>query len=367
MRRRFFSALLPVFFVFSVILISGKKSWADDADGLTQEEKAEKRLQFNQFVEQQLAADAKAKAKAAKKTEAAPPEKNWSVTFTPSYGYDRNVDLDSHRKGDTYYEESGEARIKMDHPGIFFFGPGSMGLTGGGDLFNYERKKDANYRQIVCGAYIDSKLTEKISLKFNYDLTSLDYTHDDQLGYLSHRFKPQILYAWNQKWTQFFYSSFEYKDYSSRKTLSGDGSSADENRQDLQTEYGTGFRFVSDRGKVFGVTGAYRRNDASDAFNDFNDYEGPKVSGYAYFQLPAGFSTIFYGGYDYKKYSGRTFIFGSDRRQADSFFYAGNTLYYDLTPSAQIYFSYLYKQNYSNDSSQGYSDYVLSSGLTFTI
>jgi hypothetical protein len=42
--------------------------------------------------------------------------------------------------------------------------------------------------------------------------------------------------------------------------------------------------------------------------------------------LPANFSTIFYGGYDYKKYEGRTFLAGSSKTQEDNFFYAGNTL-----------------------------------------
>jgi len=365
MTQNFFRKL--VFLLFFLAFFSKPPYvFADDnSDGLTQEEKAEKRLQFNRFVEEELAKEARTKAKESKKEEAAP-EKNWSISLTPSYGYERNVNLNSHRQGDTYYEETADAKIKFTHPGFLFLGPGNWGFGGGGDFFNYQHEKEDNYRQLVVGTYADSQLATNLVFKLSYDFSSIDYIHSDPLGYVSHRVKPVLTYSWNKQWAQFVYSSFEFKDYTSRKALSADDFSLEKSRQDTLSEHGMGLRFIPAKTMVFGVTGAYVSNDSNDVFNDFNDYAGPKITGYAFFQLPANFSMIYYGGFDFKKYAGRTFE-GSDRTQEDKFFYAGGTLYYDIRKNTQIFLSYLYKQNDSNDITQGYSDYILSAGLTYTI
>ena len=339
---------------------------AADSEGLTQQEKTEKRLQFNRFFEEELARE---KRKAREKSGGVSPaaEKNWSISLTPSYGYDSNVNLGSPRKGDTYTEEIIEGRIRLNHPGILFFGPGNWGMGGSSDFFNYTHMVSTNFNQTVFNGFVDSKITPEATFKLSYDLGSVNYDHDNQLSYSSHKFKPSIAYAWNKQWVETFYNTIEIKDYSKRRALMADDFPSEKERRDVLYEAGTGFRFIPEKTKIFSVTAGYKKNNSNDSFNDFNDYQDLKVLGYAFFQLSQNFSAVAYGGYDYKRYDGRSFLSTADRRETDSFFYSGGTLYYDFWKFGQLFASYLYKQNYSNDPSQNYSGYTISSGITFTV
>ena len=338
--------------------------YAADESALTQQEKIEKRLQFNQFVEEGLAREERRKIRRTARPAIAQPEKNWSISATPSYGYDRNVNLDSQKKGDTFFEEAVEGKISFQRPEASFLGAGRWGLRAGGDRLNYTHEKNANYQQLTAGAFMDSRLSEKLVFKLDYDLSHLDYPHDKQLKYLSNKFKPVLSYAWNDQWLQTFYHTYEFKDYSSRRALTADNLSQKKDRFDFYFESGTTLRFIPRKDRAFGGSLGYKRNNSNDLFHDFNDYEGLKTSCYAFFQLSSNASLIGFGGYDYKRYDARTFLVDSDRTQEDHFFYLGGTAYYDFCKYYQLFLSYLYKQNYSNAPAQSYSGYTLSAGFT---
>ena len=343
------------FSVFLALFISAFYGIANAAVAdLTEEEKIEKRLQFNQFVEEEL-------ARAESERSSAGTDKLWKFSSSSSYGYDSNVNLDSMRRGDGFFQQIFEGGAEKT------WGPGRWRLKGSAEFFKYDNHESSDYRSLILAPSFETQIAPKTDFKLQYELNSFHYIQNADLNYLGHRLRPSISYQYNKKFTQTFYTLAEWKDFGTRKALTAADTDSDHLRSDKGYEAGTGLRFSPDTKKVLGVTVAYKTNDSNDLFHDFNDSEGMKLSGYAYFQLPRKFSTIAYGGYHFKKYEARTFLTGSDETQEDDFFYLGNSLYYDVSPSWQVVFSYLYKQNYSNDPAQTYSGYTLTAGMNLML
>ncbi len=325
---------------------------------LTDQEKTARRLQFNQYVESELAAARQRQEQEAKKI--------WKFNLESNFGYDNNVNLDSSRQGDEYYENNLSGELKLKHPGVGFLGEGSWGAVSSANFFHYGNFEDSSYSDLGLNPFFDAKLSPKLKFKFNYYLNHIHYERNSSLNYTQNKFKPALSYDFTRKLTGTFYQIFSIRSFATRQALSDSNENLDKEREDIFYEPGVNLKYILNERLVLGAHTAYKANDSNDLFNRFNDYQGMKAGGYANLVLAPRLSTTFYTGYDFKKYTARTFDVDGLVKEKDNLLYYGSTVYFEINPTYQWNFSYLYKQNYSNDVSQDYSGHTLSTGLTAT-
>jgi len=340
------------------LFLSCLPAFAEDA-GLSDEEKSERRLQFNAYVESEIA---KARRKAA-----GPEAKPIYIHGGGAFGYDTNPTLDSSHDNDSFYETTADVGWRQAHTGAGFLGAGNAGLEARIRYINYEDYPTLDYQDYSFGGFADAALAPRWKAKLDYDLGFVRYIENKPLNYRSHRIKPAIVFSPVPGVQHSGYGIAEWKDYDDRKALSDFNTPTNDDRRDLYTEVGWSMRGSALKDFVYGITAGRKMNDSNDIFNDFNDYKGWKLNGFLY-RAPIGkFSWIAFAGYDHKEYDARRFLTTSDITQEDDFYYAGANLYYQWDKNMQIVLSYSYRQNESNDPVQGYSGSTFSAGFSWSL
>lgn len=326
---------------------------------LTEEEKAQKRLQFNSYVEEELA-----KIEAARQAEAG--EVDWFFTVEPSLSYDSNVNLDAEKQSSYYRELRSELGFKAPRGRFLCLGPGKWGISAGADIVDYHEFDRLDARNSTAKAFMTAEVFNGVTLKLPYEFKSLYYPRNDQLDFLSHRVRPEIFHQINKLFSHYVYGSIRYKSYTDRRALTNANFASDnEYRQDWTYEPGYGWRFILWESTVAGLSAAWQRNDSNDIFDRYNDYRGYKTGGYVYRRLWDRASIVGVGGYDLKDYDARRF--SGDLVETDHFFYFGSYLYLDLSKKTQFVASYLYKQNNSSDPAQEYAGHLVTLGVNVTL
>ncbi len=367
MKNPFGQVLFISFSLFLPLLSSPANAAEGSGTNLSEEQKLEKRLLFNQYVEDELAR--KEREKYQKKAAAQPEQKEkqmWISRITSAYGYDSNANLDSSRRGDFYLQETFEGDFKIDRP-VFkpLIWPGKIGIGWNSELIHYNSYGSLTSHITTVSAYTEEKLNDKLTLKLNYDFSVVRYLTNDQLDYAGHKFKPTVTYLISQHFSHSVYASIGAKNFRDRKSSTPNNLLTDDNRRDWDAEAGYGLKWTPSQTTFIGVNTGVKMNRSNDAFNDYNDYAGYKLGGYIYRKLDDRFSLVAFTGYDHKDYDSRAFVKvpGELGIEKDDFYYVGGYFYYDINPHWQANLSYLYKENISSDASQDYTGWILSSGL----
>ncbi|MBI2094888.1 MAG: hypothetical protein HYT89_01825 [Candidatus Omnitrophica bacterium] len=334
---------------------------------LTEEQKNEKRLLFSQYVEEELARREKKKYEERAKQ----PETRDKFTLinkaTALYGYDSNANLDSSRRGDVFHQDTVEGAFKIDRPEFKpFVWPGKIGITWSSEYLDYDSNNSLDSHITTVTGLTEERLSDKFSLKFNYDFSVVRYLNNDQSNYFGNKLKTTLAHNLTNVFSHSFFAAVDSKNFRDRKSSTVENLPSDDNRRDWGTEIGYGARLIPRPTTFIGVTTALKTNQSSDSYNDYNDYDSWKLNGYVYHQFNEKFSAVGFSGYDHKAYDNRRFlkIAGDIRTEEDDFYYAGGYLYYDLTKHWQATVQYLYKENLSNDASQEYTGYTLNTGLS---
>ncbi|GEM_PF-1751006 len=360
---KFFSLKSFSFFIFSVFLLfifEFRTLYA--AADLTEEEKAQRRLQFNSYVEEELARAAQAKAADVEK---AGPQFFFNVE--PSVTYDSNANLNSKKQSALYNELRSEFGFKATRPERALLGAGQWGMSASLDRVDYHHFDTLDTTDGSAKAFITSRLGYGLTLKVQYEFESLYYPDNDQLDFLSHKIRPELFHEITKNFGHYVYGSIRFKDYVDRRALTAANSAGDDYRSDVTYEPGYGWKIHLGDETLLGLSAVWQKNDSNDLFDRYNDTRGYKIGGHLYRQLWDRASIVGLGGYDYKDYDARKFRAGSPLIETDHFFYLGSYLYLDLSKRTQFVASYLYKQNHSSDPSQEYSGYLAALGLNVTI
>ena len=360
---KFFLAIPVVFCLF--ILKPYFATAAETETGvLTAEEKAEKRLLFNQYVEDELA---RAEKKKYEERQAAATKKLLISKATMAYGYDNNVNSDSNREGDGFFQEIFEGSFKIDRPDIKpFVWPGKIGVNWYTEFYNYETHEASSYNSNTLTFFTEEKPNSNFTLRLSYDLNLLRYPDSDQLTYWSHKFKPTLTQVLTPNLSQNIYTSYELKEYRDKFTLSPANLPQSDHRDDKYYELGYGLRALFWEKTYLGATTAYKRNDSTDAFNDYNDYSGYKITGYVYQEFTKKYSAVIFSGFDDKHYDSRPRSATVNLPEIDRFTYVGGYFYVNFTKNWQGFFSWMYKENNSNVPLLEYADNTTSTGLSYT-
>jgi len=350
-------ALLLVFFALN-LLLPHSKSFAEQAEraDLTQEDKAEKRLRFNRYVEQALA-ERVAKRKKKEK-------EKWSFSGSAAFGYDNNVALDARRDGDTFHEETADLSFTMPHTGIpDLLGAGDFGAKFHTDFRDYSDHDDFDYNNMRLRPFFKTTVLNRYRLEVEYTLESLRYIRNNQINYVGHRGKARLMESLGKQLAHRVHFQYRIKDYIDRKAKSAVNTNLSGERKDDNYDAGYEILYFPDASTYASVMGAWLFNESNDLHRDFNDYQGYRISGFLYRKFAELFSWTIAGGYQFKAYDARTFT-GSGSAQRDEYFYIANYVNVPLTDNTQLVFQHLYNQNASNNPIHDYSSSQMSLGLS---
>ena len=329
---------------------------------LIEEQKSEKRLQFNAYVEEELA-----KAAQARTAEAEKAGDHWFFSVEPSIGYDSNVNLNAEKQSAYYRELRSELGFKASRPVLPILGAGQWGMSAVADRIDIHDFSLLDTTDSTAKAFITSRLFDGLTLKVPYEFEGLYYPKNDQLNFLSHKIRPELFHEISKYFGHYVTATLRFRNYVDRKALNETNSASDKYRRDVTYEPGYGWRIRLGNQTLLGLSGAWQKNDSNDIFDRYNDTRGIKVGGVLYRQLWDRASLVGVGGYDKKDYDARKFRAGSPLTETDHFFYFGSYLTLDLSKKTQLIASYLYKQNNSSDPAQEYSGTIATFGLNVTL
>lgn len=343
-------------------------SWADaETDRsavLSQEQKEDRRLLFNQYVEEEITRREREKYRT---RPAQKKQKIWVAKFSALYGYDSNVNANASRRGDGYFQQTLSGSFKVDRPDLPFLPwSGKLGFSGYLDFYNYENFEASSYQTTLLSVFTEEQLTERLQLKLAYELNALRYPDNDQLTYFGHRIRPTLTVFVSKSSSLSFYALHEWRDYRDRKAIDESNLPQEDGRDDRYMEAGINPKYYPDARTYWSATAAVKHNDSNDVFRDYSDYDGWKANTIFYRKLGGPVAAALIGGYDFKQYKSLTFSTfenGPFETQADHLFYGGLYLYVDLRDGWQATGSYLYKQNESNNPRLDWSGYTMSLGL----
>ena len=335
---------------------------AASESSLSEEQKAERKLEFSEEVKDEIFLREK------QRQAPAPIQKPWTIMIATNYGHDDNVTFDSRRIGDMFHQETVTATLDLPHTGLgSVIGQGKYGAVVNWDDFNYSKQNQSDYFNSKYNPYVSVNLTNTLSLKTEYKYKDIRYIDNDQITYAGQEFKASLTELQFAHWMHSLYASAEYRQYSDRYALAANNIKLPVKRQDIYDEVGYNATFFPTQKFVAGVGGLYKLNDSNDVFNKFNDYEGYRFTGFVYVVLNDRISWVGAAGYDYRKYDSKIFEETSNEAENDGFVYAASYVYVNLGPRTQFVFSYFFDQNYSNDPTLDFTGHILTAGFTVKI
>ncbi len=315
-------------------------------------EKAVRRLQFNRYVERELAVEMAKKRK-----------KVWSLRGSVAYGYDNNVALNSRRNGDDFHQETLEGTLKLDHEGIpHLLGSGTFGTKVDTDFRDYNDDDEYDFHHSRLSPYVKTSLFQTLNLDLEYQLRVNRYIRNNQVNYIGQGASATITQPMGPHIAHRFYFTYRFKDYSDRHQKSAENTNLDGDRRDSSYEPGYSLLVHPQEPIYLGITGAWKFNESNDLYVDFNDYEGYKISAYLYQKINQGISWVGAGGYERTDYESRTYL-GLNQAQEDDYFYLVGYLYLTIDEKTEFFLTYLYAQNDSTNPAYEYSSSTMTLGL----
>lgn len=314
---------------------------------LSQDQKREKRLQFNEYVRREAANEK-------------PQPKFWTLSVAGEYGYDSNAILESPSQSDSFWRETAEGGVEFD---TRLPVPGRWGFGTSFENTSYNEETDADLQISSMGPFYRVKLLRNLEWQGDYRWNYLHYPQDGQLNYHGHELTAALVWDSSAVLRHKFSYAFEFMDYVDRRALSASNLSLGEERQDRYHELGYELQLALGSRTVLGTGAAWRVNDSNDVYNDYNDYGAVQGSGYLLTELARSWTVVFAGGYDYKKYDDRSFAFRSDKPERDNYLYLGAFSSWKFRDPLEFTASYLYSENDSNDDQQIFVDSTTTIGL----
>ena len=274
-------------------------------------------------------------------------------------GYDNNVNLDSSRKGDSFNNifASVDARYPIND---------WLKLKFGYNMFDAVYYKFSNYTVIdnAVRAGFENKISDNLTMDTGYEFEYIYYPKDDQGTYYANKVGTSLKHKISKNLYQKVGYEFQVRDWTDRKARNSAGVIEDTDRQDYRNtiKYEIGCLVWKTLLKL--KTDVYF-NDSNDAFLDYYDYTSYSVSAFAARPIVDKLTGILRAGYQWKRYDERTITTG-DAKEKDKTMVLGAGLTYDINRNLALSANYTYRQNYSNDPIQKYSESITSLGLYYT-
>lgn len=296
-----------------------------------------------------------------------PAEKlDFKSSIGQSIGYDDNVNLDSSKEGDIFFETRFKSGIeKPFYLGFALWQDMKLKLDYNFDFIAYTEITDATVVDNNFNLNLQNRLVGKNILEFNYNFGLIDYPKYDPGSHIAN--KASI--GFKSYFTPKFYGrlgyGYMYKKYDDRKARYANGTKSSSKRTDQRhiAELETGY-YLWEHTSVK-LRGQYYINDSNDLYYDYYDYSYYKVSLTAIQVFNEKLFGLLSCAAGFKDYEHRT-TFDNSHTQEDEIFIVNTALLYDFTPSISLSLDFTYRENDSNEPRDEYTETIISSGLYYS-
>ncbi len=343
------------FFVFALI-VSLAGAGVAMADGLTDAEKAQKRDELEKFFTGAL------QRSKAEPTNAAPDVFRLTANASTRYGYESNVDLNNTEDGDEFYQEKVGAKAELA-PEFWAWGDNrlSTGVEGRYEYWGYFDRDDLNRQTGVMSPYLKLDLGKDLSIETAYVMRIRHYDTLDQLNYLSQGVRVSVDHRITTGLSQRGTFTYEHNAYSDRPSLTPGGLLQGSDREDERYEGTYGLRYRAGRW-TFNAEGNWVRNDSTDQYFDYNDYDEGGLNGSVSYRLTEKIILTGFGGWEHRTYDSRPLTNNFTVTQEDDWYFAGGRAFYAINTWSGVDVTFTYYRNDSNDAGHDYSDTITSVG-----
>jgi len=276
-------------------------------------------------------------------------------------GYDANVNLNR-------YDEEGSLFMQTAF-GLYGKYPISdiFTLRSGYDYtsINYLKFSEPNLSDNILSVGLDAKIADNFLWSVDYMADFVDFPRDKDSKYTLNEISTTI----RQDITSWIYQKVGYeffnKHYPNRKTRNDRGVILARDRSDRRnTVFHQLGLYLGDKTFVKTENRAYL-NDSNELFIDYYDYRALKSKvTVAHLLTDKLYGTASFA-YQYKAYFKRS-VSDNEFDQRDHLFIYGTSIFYDVIPAVSVGTSFDFRKNYSNENSEKYEDYIVSSGVYCT-
>lgn len=286
---------------------------------------------------------------------------NLNMGFTASVigGYDTNVYLDHYDATSSMFIQESFGADGKYILSDFITLKASYDLTS----INYTRESEWNLLNNTINAGLDAKIMDSLSLLTAYIVDFVDFPHDQAEEYTLQAIEAGL----RQDITDWLYHRiiyrYSYKHYPKWKTRNSIGVIQLDDREDRRSafEHQLGLD-IADKTFIRADNAIYF-NNSNELFLDYYDYTAVKTSA-TVIQL---IMEELYGsvnlGYEYKRYDNRVVSDRVHGDQRDHLLMSGASLFYDITPNLSIGTNFDYRRNLSNEGNRKYKNYIISTGM----
>jgi hypothetical protein len=294
--------------------------------------------------------------------EALAQEKPVSIRLSGISGFDNNVNLDSTRKGDFFFQETVSVGYrKLLTPAHNFR------LSYDAANLNYSDFTDQNFLAQTFGTGLDVLLTEKTILETQYSYTYAWYPSNRSVTYDEHFVRAGLRYKWSRDVQLKAGVGAAQQEFDDRKLRQAEGLlSEDAERKDKR-----GFADAEIGMKLFGKSYwrlgyAYVRNDSNDAFHDYYDYDAHRFSVSASLQVIPKVATFVKVTYEDRGYDSRPLLLDDGTLESDGIYTTSLACFYNLRKDLALGAILSYRQKESNEPTQRYSGSLYTLGLYYS-
>ncbi len=281
-------------------------------------------------------------------------------SFDAQQGYDNNVELDSNRYKDGFFQ--GSANLEIGYKKI-----DKLNLKTGIDLFDVTYYKYNRNNLVDIYPYISSdiEVSENWIWKNQIGIDFFNYPNDKESSFTGTELSTALRNYLSE--TLYHEAEFEYflRWYPDNKVTLHDARIGNDDREDARykVSYVIGKHFEKFSVKLYNE-GYF--NESNTDFEDYYDYWIYRIKpSIMYFFTDKLYTNLSFT-YKYTDYKDRRSSEDSEKHVRDNTYIVSSSFFYDITKEFSVGITYTYSENASDDPLQKYSGSVVSGGIYYS-
>lgn len=288
-----------------------------------------------------------------------------NMTFGIIQGVDSNPLLDSTHKADNYTEENLDMNFRYP------IAKPEWGKTNARFGFNvanvnYYNTTDINILDGRAHAYLEQDIFDVFTVGLGYDFEFLWFPNDANGSFTNNELGGTIKHKITKNLYQKGAYRFGIRNYLHRKQMIGNGTLTSRLREDFRNSFEHELGIYIGKRTKLRIVNQFYINDSNFQYLDYYDYFIYRTGGSVVNLLTKKFYNTTGVYYQMKDYFSRTTTDNPNSTQKDDLFIITTSFLYDITKSASIFINYSYRQNFTNEPLETYSDNLYTAGLYYS-
>ncbi|MDP3789338.1 MAG: hypothetical protein Q8R48_02930 [Candidatus Omnitrophota bacterium] len=282
-----------------------------------------------------------------------------NISASLLFGYDDNVRLDHYDgAGSLFFQEALGLSSKYKINDTFTV-RGSYDLT----AINYLRFSDTNLLDNLFDIGLDVKIADDWTWSLDYRPDIVGLPHDKFSEYNEQLFTTSLRQDISKKIYQKITYGIFTRHYPKWATRNNYGNAILGDRRDLRNTAIHQIGFYLGKNLFLKEENTFYYNDSNEKYLRYYDYKSYITrTTLIHFTTKKLYEAANFS-YQYKSYDKRSVSDRQGEDQRDHLFMFGGSVFYDITSYLTVGTTFNYRKNFSNEESENYRDYILSSGV----